>query len=124
MRAVNFNHRPNFGMLMVTVWTNACGRCVGSGCGSSPNGQPLIFAAVIVLNYMSARNGVHRQDELAIREHPANIAAGHRGGFEMSKKISRNLGLFDFTSLQIPPKAPLLKAGCCRTFSDASLARR
>jgi hypothetical protein len=55
MRAVNFNHRPNFGRLTVAVWTNAFGRCVGSGYGSSSDGRLLRFAAVIVLDYMSPR---------------------------------------------------------------------
>ena len=41
-----------------------------------------------------------------------------RDGFEIGKKTSGILGLFDFSSFEIPPKAPLLRGGCCRTLSD------
>jgi integrase len=41
-----------------------------------------------------------------------------RDGFEIDEKTPRILGVFDFGSLEIPPKAPLLEGGCCRTLSD------
>jgi hypothetical protein len=47
-----------------------------------------------------------------------NKVLAPRDGFEISEKTSRILGVFHFSSLEIPPKAPLLKAGCRRKWSD------
>ena len=46
------------------------------------------------------------------------ILLAPRDGFAIDEKTSRILGVFDFSSLEIPPKAPLLKGGCSRTLSD------
>jgi hypothetical protein len=35
-----------------------------------------------------------------------------RDGFEIDEKTPRILGSFDLSSLEIPPKTPLLKSGC------------
>jgi hypothetical protein len=45
-----------------------------------------------------------------------------RDGTEIGEKTSRILGFFDFSSLEIPPKTPLLRGGCCRTLSDDNSA--
>src|SRR6267142_3134676 len=47
-----------------------------------------------------------------------------RHGFAIDEKTSRILGSVDFSSLEIPPKTPLLKGGCCRTLSDVSESAR
>ena len=46
------------------------------------------------------------------------ILLAPRDGFAIDEKTSRILGFFDFGSLEIPPKTPFLKGGCCRILAD------
>ena len=41
-----------------------------------------------------------------------------RDGTAIVEKTARIVGFFDFSSLWIPPKTPLLKGGCCQILPD------
>ena len=78
-------------------------------------GPNLARAAGCVPDIIQTLNGSSNESNKAVQ---VVDYLAPRGGFEMDEKTPRILGIFDLSSLEIPPKTPLLNGGCCQILLD------